>query len=135
MQEISPELTEFAKGYTAAWCSQDPTQVAAFFSPAGSLAINGGPPSLGRATITAAARSFMIAFPDLQVTMDRLVPVGDRIEYHWMLTGTNTGPGGSGKKVRITGFESWALGVDGLIEHSLGSFDATDYERQISGHG
>ena len=29
------ELTDFARRYTAAWCSQDPASVAAFFLPMG----------------------------------------------------------------------------------------------------
>jgi hypothetical protein len=133
MNEISPALQDFADRYTAAWCSQDPASVAAFFATSGSLAINRGTPSVGPAAITQAAQSFMTAFPDLRVTMDRLTPAGERIEYHWTLTGTNTGPGGSGRAVRISGFESWCFGADGLIDESLGSFDADEYQRQISG--
>jgi hypothetical protein len=133
MLQISSELRDFAERYTAAWCSQDPDKVAAFFSANGSLTINGGPPSLGRAAISRAAKSFMTAFPDLYVTMDRLARAGDRIEYHWTLTGTNTGPGGTGRTVQISGFESWNIGADGLINESVGSFDADEYERQISG--
>ena len=126
-------LSDFAVRYTAAWCSQDPAQVAAHFAPSGSLTINGGPPSTGRDAITADARSFMTAFPDLTVSLDRLVPRPDgRVEYHWTLTGTNTGPGGSGRPVRISGFELWLLSPDGLILESLGHFDAADYQRQLS---
>ena len=56
---------------------------------------------------------------------------GTKIEYHWTLTGTNTGPGGTGKFVKISGFEEWRFGPDGLITESLGHFDAADYERQL----
>ncbi len=45
---------------------------------------------------------------------------------------TNTGPGGSGKAVRISGYEEWRLGADGLIAESMGRFDETDYNRQLS---
>ena len=126
MQEISSTVREFATRYTAAWCSQDPASVASFFAPEGSLTINNGQPSIGRAAIAEAALSFMTAFPDLSVEMDRLVAAGDRIEYHWTLTGTNTGPGGTGKAVRISGFESWQLDSEGLILDSQGHFDAAD---------
>lgn len=132
MHEISLGMREFAKAYTAAWCSQDPARVAAFFAPNGSLTINGGVPAVGREAIADSARSFMTAFPDLRVMMDRLHAVGERVEYYWTLTATNSGPGGSGNAVRISGFESWRLGADGLIEESQGSFDADEYERQIS---
>ena len=135
MEEISTELRNFAERYTAAWCSQDPAKVASFFEPGGSLTINGGKPSIGREAIAEAARSFMIAFPDLRVAMNRLEAAGKSVEYHWTLTGTNTGQGGTRRAVRISGFESWRLGANGLIKESLGSFDADEYQRQISGCG
>jgi uncharacterized protein (TIGR02246 family) len=133
MQEISAALQDFADRYTAAWCSQDPTAVASFFAPTGSLTINAGSPSVGRAAIAEAAQEFMTAFPDLRVSMGRLARAADRIEYHWTLTGTNTGPGGTGRAVRVSGFESWQLDTDGLILDSQGHFDATDYDRQLKG--
>ena len=88
-------------------------------APLGSLTINDGAPSVGKAAITEAARSFMVAFPDMQVLMDDLRLDGGRAEYHWTLVGTNTGPGGTGHKVRISGFEDWKIGADGLIAASL----------------
>ena len=120
-------LDEFARNYTDAWCSQDPARVAEHYAPDGSLTINGGAPSLGRKAITEAARSFMTAFPDLQVLMDELR--GN--EYHWTLVGTNTGPGGTGNRVRISGYEEWTIGADGLIAASLGHFDEAEYARQL----
>lgn len=128
-------MLRFAMRYTEAWCSQDPASVASFFAENGSLKINDGPPSVGRAAITEAARSFMTAFPDLVVEMDRIEPVGDRFRYHWTLKGTNTGPGGTGRKVRISGYEEWTIGADGLIARSLGHFDAGDYDRQLGKAG
>jgi nuclear transport factor 2 (NTF2) superfamily protein len=107
------QLREFAERCTEAWCSQDPEQVAANFA-SGSLTINESDPSVGRAAITEAARSLMVAFPDMKVLMDDLRIHGEGAEYHWTLVGTNTGPGGSGKTVRISGFEEWIVGEDGL---------------------
>jgi uncharacterized protein (TIGR02246 family) len=127
------KLRGFAQRYTAAWCSQDPRQVAAFFAPRGSLSINGGPPATGREAIANAAHGFMAAFPDLRVSLDDVEVSGARAVYRWTLTGTNSGPGGTGKAVRISGYEEWTLGADGLIARSLGHFDAADYERQVSG--
>jgi hypothetical protein len=126
------ELLEFARGYTAAWCSGDPARVAALYSRDGSLTINGGSPSVGREAVTEAARGFMDGFPDLRVELDDLKAHGDCPEYHWTLTGTNTGPGGTGRPVRISGFEQWTMGSDGLIAASLGSYDATDWDRQVN---
>lgn len=124
-------MKDFATRYTAAWCSQNAASVAAFFAEQGSLKINDGAPALGRAAITAAAQSFMTAFPDLVVVMDSLVSVHGSPQYHWTLTGTNTGPGGTGKAVRISGYEEWTMGPDGLIASSLGHFDAVEYQRQL----
>lgn len=124
-------LRDLATRYAKAWCNQDPTQVAAFFAPDASLTINGGEPSVGRAAIAEAARSFMTAFPDMLVTFDDLSERGARVEFQWTLTGTNTGPGGTGRRVRISGYEEWLIGDDGLISASLGHFDAADYARQI----
>ena len=124
------QLRDFAKRYTAAWCSQDPASVAAFFAPNGSLSVNGAP-SLGRDAITEVARGFMTAFPDMVLTMDDLDASGDHATYHWTLYGTNTGPGGTGKRVRITGFEEWTFGAGGLIAESKGHFDAADYNYQL----
>ena len=125
------QCEEFAKRYTEAWCSQDPARVAAFFSPSGSLQINNGVASVGRAAITEAARGFMTAFPDLRVVMDELLVHGDRIKYRWTLSGTNTGPGGAGHQVRISGFEFWRIAADGLIASSQGQFNAAEYRRQL----
>ena len=125
------ELKEFAARYTAAWCSQDAASVAAFFAENGSLTINDGAPSVGRPAVTAAAQGFMTAFPDMVVTMDSVSLEGGRAVYRWTLTGTNTGPGGTGKAVRISGSEEWTFSADGLIAESQGHFDEADYNRQL----
>jgi uncharacterized protein (TIGR02246 family) len=124
-------LTAFAIGYTAAWCSQDPARVASFFAADGSLTINAGAPSVGREAIATAARGFMTAFPDLVVQMDSVRPGGGGAVYSWTLTGRNTGPGGTGRPVRISGYEEWTLGSDGLVATSVGHFDEAEYQRQV----
>jgi hypothetical protein len=127
-------LRKFAEQYTEAWCSQEPERVAAHFAADGSLTINEGEPAVGRAAITEAARSFMLAFPDMRVLMDDLRAGDEGTRFHWTLVGTNTGLGGSGNTVRISGFEEWTLTDDGrLIARSLGFFDEADYERQLDG--
>jgi len=127
------ELTEFAKRYAEAWCSQNPESVAAFFAENGSLTVNDGPPALGRAAIASIARGFMHEFPDMIVTFNKLEPQSNATAFHWTLAGTNTGPGGTGKRVRISGYELWKLDPDGLIAESKGHFDAAEYERQLKG--
>lgn len=124
-------LEAFAVRYTAAWCSQQAASVAAHFAEQGSLKINAGEPAVGREALTASAQAFMSAFPDMVVAMDSLVTTGAHPVYHWTLSGTNTGPGGTGKTVRIHGYEEWTIGADGLIAASLGHFDEAEYARQL----
>ena len=135
MTQFNPgALRDFAARYTAAWCSRNASSVAEFFSPGGSLTINDGQPSVGRAAITAVAQGFMDAFPDIVVSMNDVHESAGRVTYNWTLTGTNTGPGGTGMRVRIGGSESWKIGGDGLIAESLGSFNEKEYKRQLE-HG
>jgi steroid delta-isomerase-like uncharacterized protein len=124
-------LKAFGTKYTAAWCSQHAPSVAAFFAEDGSLTINNGTPSVGRTAITAAAQDFMTTFPDMIVAMDGVSFDAGRAVYRWTLTGSNTGPGGTGKAVRISGYEEWTFGSDGLIARSSGHFDEAEYNRQL----
>jgi predicted ester cyclase len=125
------ELNDFAERYANAWCSHNPESVAVFFAENGSLSVNDGPPAVGRIAIAEIARGFMRNFPDLTVTMDRLTIAPNRAMFHWTLAGTNTGPGGTAKRIRISGYELWGIDNDGLISKSKGHFDAAEYERQL----
>ena len=107
--------------------------MAAFYSLDGSLSVNDGAPAVGRDGIREVAQGFMTAFPDMQVLMDALEFEGGQTVYHWTLVGTNTGPGGTGNRVRISGFEQWRIGADGLIAESQGHFDAAEYQCQLEG--
>ena len=130
MAEDQDRVRDFARSYTDAWCSHDPARVASHFTPGGTIAINGGEPT----EITEVARSFISAFPDIQVFMDDVVFKDESVEYHWTFTGTNTGPGGTEKWVRISGFEEWTFGDDGLVAESKGNYDQAEYDRQLE-HG
>src|SRR5436305_7082151 len=124
------QLDKFAQRYAKAWCSQNPDSVAAFFAERGSISINDGSPAVGRAAIAKEAQAFMTTFPDMVVTFDKLDSQPNATAFHWTLTGTNTGSGGTGKKVRISGYELWKIDNDGLIAESKGHFDSDAYERQ-----
>jgi predicted ester cyclase len=73
----------------------------------------------------------MTAFPDMKVLMESLSVEDDPVVYRWTLTGTNSGPGGTGKRVHISGFEEWQIGAEGLIAESRGHFDSAEYQRQL----
>ena len=128
------DIASFAQRYADAWCSQKPASVSAFYSEKGSLRVNDGPRAVGRKAIAEVARRFMIALPDMRVALDMITAEGERTVFHWTLTGTNTGPGATGKAVRIRGHESWRFDAEGLIAESLGHFDSDEYERQLA-HG
>ncbi|MFZ3375444.1 MAG: ester cyclase [Chthoniobacterales bacterium] len=127
------EITTFAKRYAEAWCSQNPDSVAAFFAENGSLSVNDAPPAVGGGAIAEVAQGFMRDLPDMVVTMDDVSRNSDGTTFHWTLTGTNTGPGGTGKRVRISGYELWQFDHAGFIENSKGHFDSAEYERQLEG--
>jgi len=126
-------LNKFASEYTAAWCSQDAASVAAFFAEDGSISVNGAL-SVGREAIAEMAQGFMTAFPDMVLTMDSLELQEEQAVYRWTFVGTNTGPEGTGKSVRFSGYEEWTIGVDDLIKKSMGHFDADEYAYQLE-HG
>jgi predicted ester cyclase len=121
------QIERLALSYTEAWCSHDARRVADHYAPEGMIAINGGEP----ARIAEVAHSFVAAFPDIKVSMDELVFKDDSVEYHWTFTGTSAD---TGKRVRISGFENWTIGADGLIVESLGRYDQAEYDRQLQ-HG
>lgn len=127
------ELNDFATRYAAAWSSRNPANVAAFYSDRGSLTVNDGMPSVGRAAITATARTFMTAFPDMVVRLERVEDENGLVVFHWIWTGTNSGPGGTDRYVRIRGFEEWTMDDDGHILESKGHYDEAEYQRQLRG--
>lgn len=125
------KLRDFATRYAAAWSSQNPASLASFYVENGSLTVNAGTPSVGRAAITATAQEFMTAFPDMVVRMDQVSQESGHAIFRWTWTGTNTGPGGTGKSVRISGYEEWTFGAEGLLAESKGHFDEAEYQRQL----
>ena len=73
----------------------------------------------------------MDAFQDMLVICDSLPTTSKGVEFHWKLTGTNTGRGGTGKKVHISGVEILQFDSNGLITESNGSFNEQEYNRQL----
>lgn len=128
------EFDALGTRYAAAWSSGHADRVAAFYADGGSLTVNGGAPAVGREAIRQTAEGFMLGFPDMVVRMDSMVPAGGTVRFHWDWTGTNTGPGGTGKAVHLKGFEELTFGADGLITRSLGHYDEAEYQRQVHGH-
>jgi len=128
------KMVEFGEKYTAAWNSKKPEKMASFYAEDGSLTVNNGAPAIGRIQLAKTANSYMKAFPDMKLTMDSLVVDADTYKYHWTFAGTNTGPEGTGNKVIFIGFERWTMNNEGLVQKSIGTYDAEDYKRQLSGN-
>ncbi len=131
MNVTTERLHEFAVRYTAAWSSGVPQRVANCYAEDGWLKVNSAMPAVGRSAISEVARGFMSAFPDLELTMDGVGVAGALAIYRWTFAGTNTGPGGSGNRVRFSGYEEWKIGEHGLIAESLGHFDEAEYQWQL----
>lgn len=125
------DLDLFAHSYAQAWGSKRPEFVAMFFEEDGVLQVNDGDPAIGRDAIANVAKGFMTDLPDMIVRFDSLVPKTNGTEFHWTLIATNTGPGGTGNKVKVSGYELWQIDEDGLINNSLGNFPTEEYNRQL----
>jgi hypothetical protein len=114
---VPPEdRTSFATRYAAAWSGKDPVKFGEFYDENGSLVVNGSA-SVGRAV----------------VRLDSLREESGETMFHWTWTGTNTGPGGTGRAVHLSGYERWTIGANGLITKSDGHFDNDEYQRQLTG--
>lgn len=124
-------LKQFAQRYAAAWGSQVPDSVASFFAEEGVLRVNTGEPARGRQEIARVAEGFMTDLPDMQVLFDSLVQTSEGIEFHWTLIATHSGPGGTGKKVDVSGYEVWQMDPDNFIRESQGYFPSEEYDRQL----
>ena len=105
--------------------------MASCYEEDGRQSINDGPTAVGRSALAKVAAGYMEAFPDLQVSLDQLLVAGNAAFFVWTLTGTNSGPGGTGNAVRVSGIEVWEMGESGLIAESRGYYDAAVYERQL----
>jgi len=126
------DIRTMAERYAKAWSSHSPDAVASFYEEDGRITINDGDPVVGRAAIADVAQGFYNEFPDLVVRLDEVRAAGNRAVFMWTLEGTNSGPGGSGHAVKISGWEAWLLSDAVRVSVSDGRFDAVEYERQLA---
>ena len=120
-------LDALAAGYTAAWNTGSPDAVAACYAPDGGIVINRGRPWDGRAGVAAMAAGFFADVPDLSLACEGVRAAGDHVVYLWAFTGTHAG---SGRPLRVIGWEEWDLDAELQVTASRGWFDAADYARQ-----
>lgn len=124
-------METFARSYAQVWSGIRPEFVAMFYEEDGVLQVNEGKPAAGRVQIAEVAQGFMRDLPDMVVRYDSLVTKPTGTEFHWTLTATNTGPGGTGNKVEVSGYELWQLGDNDRILKSQGHFPSEEYNRQL----
>ncbi len=74
------------------------------------------------------------AFPDLKITVDRMVAEGDLVTVVWIFRGTNTAAGyglpPTGARIELRGITVWRI-VDGKIREEWTSFDELQAARQL----
>lgn len=93
-------------------------------------------PVQGRADVGAFFREFFDAFPDLQFTVERILPVDDRVAVgQWHVRGTFSGgpfqgveP--TGKPVSLRGVDVMEF-QDGLLVHNTVYYDGLAFARQV----
>ena len=128
------KMVEFGQKYTDAWNSKVPEKMASFYAEDGTLTVNNGTPAVGRKQLAETAKSYMDAFPDLELIMDSLTKGNETYRYYWTFKGTNSGPNGTGNKVDFSGFEEWTMNDQGLVQKSIGTYDAEEYKKQLNGN-
>lgn len=95
---------------------------------------HGSTRDVGRAEDRELTKGWKQAFPDLQITVDKVVAEGDLVAVRFIAEGTNTGSANSlpatGKRIRIAGMSILRI-VDGKIVEEWPSFDQLDFLRQL----
>jgi steroid delta-isomerase-like uncharacterized protein len=74
---------------------------------------------------TAAIKKFIaewhVAFPDMKITVEKMVAEGDHVAIYSTMTGTNTGPfmgmKPTGKSIKIEGFDLVRISGGKMVEH------------------
>ena len=125
-------VRSMAEEYSAAWCNRDAGAVASFFAPEGSRTINGGRPAKGRDGDRGLGAGVHDGLPRSRGHARQ--PCGPRRSFRVLVDAhrhDNSGPGGMGYPVKISGKETWRLNGDGDIVESQGRFDQADYDRQV----
>jgi uncharacterized protein (TIGR02246 family) len=127
MAILDTAAEELAQAYTAAWNTGRPQAVAAFFAEEGGIVINRGKLWEGRAGVAEMAAGFFADVPDLALTCDGVRLAGTHMVYLWTFTGTHSG---TGRPLRISGWEEWDLDTGMKVVASRGWFDGAEWDRQ-----
>ena len=83
-------------------------------------------------TFTRPADFDCLDYPDVAMKMEELSLFDGNITFYWTMTGRNTGPGGTGRAIKLSGSDEWTLAPDGLIATSKSSYDEAELQRQLT---
>ena len=95
---------------------------------------HGGGRDVGRVQDRETVKGWRQAFPDLRLTIDKIVAEGDLVAVRFLAEGTNTGSGNglqaTGKPIRMAAMTILRI-VDGKIVEEWPMFDQLDLLRQL----
>ena len=98
------------------------------------LVVHGASRDFGRDEDLKSTKGWRQAFPDLRITIDKILAEGDLVSVHFIGEGTNTGAANglpaTGKPIRIAGMMILRI-VDGKVVEEWPSFDQLDFLRQL----
>ena len=102
------------------------------------VVVHGAPPGSppGVAGVLGLVRMFRAALPDIHVTNEDLIAVGDRVVQRWRVRGTQQGPlmdiPPTGRAVDVEGINIFRM-TDGKIVERWGLFDMQGLRAQLGG--
>lgn len=89
---------------------------------------------IGREENRRSTEGWREAFPDLRITIDKILAEGDLVTVRFIGEGTNTATGNglpaTGKSIRIAGMTIFRI-LDGKIVEEWNSFNELDFLRQL----
>jgi len=121
---------KMAQDHCAAWTNRTADAVAGRYAMQTIMIMNGGDPMNSRSEISDMAAGFMADFPDLVLSLDRVLVADHHMIYAWTFEGHHKE---TGNHVRFSGWEEWDLDENLNVIKSLGWYDGVDYERQVAG--
>lgn len=103
------------------WNEKDLAQLDQFFSQEFKRRVNNVEIASNKEELTANIQVYLTGFPDLNLTIDDILPYRDQVIMNWTITGTNTGVFGeypaTGKKIKVSGLSRLSFDQAGKIHH------------------
>lgn len=103
------------------WNEKDLSQLDQFFSQEFKRRVNNVEIASNKEELTANLQVYLTGFPDLNLTIDDILPYRDQVIMNWTITGTNTGVFGeypaTGKKIKVSGLSRLIFDQAGKICH------------------